>query len=151
MKISLRKANFSDIEFLWYLRNQPDVHKYFKEARVISWKEHIDWILPIILERKPRDLYVIQEKLLPVGQIRFDYEKEKKTLVSISILGEFIKKGTSTEALKKAISLLNKTKRSKILIAEVHKENISSQKFFEGLKFKFKEKNGKWLEYFLNL
>ncbi len=151
MKISLRKANFSDIEFLWYLRNQPDVYKYFRNGRVVSWKEHINWVLPIILGKQARDIYIIQQNSLPVGQIRFDYEKDKKAIVSISVLEEFRQKGISTKAFRKAISLLKKTKRRKALIAEVYKNNIASLKFFEGLNFKIKEKRKNLFKYILKI
>jgi len=78
MKISLRKATFSDIEFLWYLRNQPDVYQYSRGAQPIEWKEHINWIIPILLSQEEKDLFIIQCGLLPVGQIRFDYQKIKR-------------------------------------------------------------------------
>jgi len=56
-KISLRKANFSDIEFLWYLRNQPDIYRYSRANRTISWREHIDWIIPIILGKSNKGTF----------------------------------------------------------------------------------------------
>lgn len=150
MSISLRKANLSDIEFLWYLRNQPDVYKYFRQARKVSWQEHIKWILPIILEEEPRDIYLIRQGLLPVGQIRFDHEEEK-SLISIAILKQFRGKGIAVESFKKAVKMLPRGKKTKVLMAEIHRDNISSKKLFESLNFKPKTKKGKWLKYALIL
>ena len=147
-KISLRKATFSDIEFLWYLRNQPDVYKYFKEDRPISWKEHINWIIPIILGISPRDIFVIQKSDIPVGQIRFDY---KTSDVSVSILKEFRGKNIATKALTLTINEIKKQKKVKELIAEVYKKNLSSIKLFEKLGFKLKTKKGNWFKYILEL
>jgi len=151
VRISLKKADFLDIEFLWYLRNQPDVYKYSRKNRAASWKEHIDWILPIILGTAPKDLFVIKRGLLPIGQIRFDCLPNEKAEISISILKEFRRKGVGLKSCKKAINLLKKTKKVKIILAEVQKDNISSQKFFEKLKFKLKGEKVEWLEYILKL
>ena len=147
MKISLRKASFSDIEFLWYLRNQPDVYKYFRQARKTSWPEHIKWILPIILGKDNKNIYVIRESEVPIGQVRFDYLKSKKAEISISLLKEYRGKGLAAKALSLAIE---KEKGTKLFIAYVHKNNTGSIKFFEDLNFKFKDKKGKWLKYVLN-
>ena len=147
-KIFLVKAKFSDIEFLWYLRNQPDVYKYSTKGRRISWKEHTDWILPIILEVKPTAIFIIQKAKIPIGQIRFNH----KTLdISISILKEFRQKGSAIKALNLAIKKIKKQGKTKQLMARIHKENLPSVKLFEKLNFIFKERKGNWLKYTLNL
>ncbi|MFH1401645.1 MAG: GNAT family N-acetyltransferase [Parcubacteria group bacterium] len=145
--ISLRKINFYDIELLWHLRNQPDVYKYFRQNRRVSWEKHIKWIMPIILGMAKKDFFMIQHESLPIGQIRFDYQKNKEAKVSIAILKEFRGRGISRESFKKAVKLVKKEKKLKTIIAEVHKNNIPSQRFFEKLNFKLKEKKGNWLKY----
>ena len=149
--ISLKKADFSDIEFLWYLRNQPDVYKFSKEKRRITWPEHIYWIIPVILGNTEKELFIVRKGLLPVGQIRFDFNDKGKAVVSISLLKEFRSKGIGNESFEKAIKLLKKTKKPKIVLAEIHKDNIPSIKLFEKLNFQFKEKKGVWLKYILEL
>jgi len=146
--ISLRKVNFSDIEFLWYLRNQSDVYKHFRKARPVSWREHIDWITPIILGVSSRNVFIIQKSGIPVGQIRFDY---KTSDIGISILKEFRCGGIATKALALAIKKIKKQKGVKKIIAEINKDNLSSIKLFEKSGFKFKTKKGKWLKYILKL
>ena len=148
MKISLRKANFSDIEFLWYLRNQPDVYKYFRKSQSVFWKEHIEWIIPIILGISSRDVFIIQKSGIPIGQVRLDY---KTFDVSVSILKEFREKGVALKTLSLMIKEIRKQKKAKKLIAEIHKNNIPSQKLFEKLGFKFKTKEGSWLKYTIKL
>jgi RimJ/RimL family protein N-acetyltransferase len=162
-KILLRKAKFSDVEFLWYLRNRPDVYKYFRHNRPVSWQKHVNWLMPVILGLSPKDIFVIQENFLPIGQIRFDYDGGKKAKIGIAIIKEFRGKGVAIEAIKKELKLLKESKKVKIIIAEVHKNNISSQKLFEKLNFKLKNpevialrpygarKKGKWCKYILKL
>jgi len=147
-KIILRKAGFSDIEFLWYLRNQPDVYKYSRENRPVSWEKHIQWILPIILGVSNKEIFVIQSQKVPIGQIRFDYKNHKEAEISISILKEFQGRGFATKVLGLAIK---KQKKVKLLTAEIHKSNLPSMKLFEKLGFKFLSKRGNWLKYNLKI
>lgn len=147
MKIVLKKANFSDIEFLWYLRNQPETYKYSRQSRLVNWKEHISWIMPIILGLSNKELFIIKNFEIPIGQVKFDYGNYKKVEVSISILKEFWGKGFATKSLKLAVKQIKKQGKGQRLIAEVNKNNVLSQKLFEKLNFKLKEKKEKWLEY----
>jgi len=151
MKIFLRKANFSDIEFLWYLRNRPEVYKYSRQNWPVGWKEHINWILPFFLGWSSRELFVIENQRFPIGQLRFDYYNKKEAEISISILKEFHGKGFATRALNLAIKSIRKQKTIKILVAEINKKNFPSVKLFEKLNFKFKTEKGNWLKYALDL
>ena len=77
-KILLIKVNSSDIEFLWYLRNQPETYKYSRRNQTVTWKEHIEWILPIILKTSNSELFIIKNLETPIGQVRFDRMENKK-------------------------------------------------------------------------
>lgn len=150
LKIFSKKADFSDIEFLWFLRNQSDVYKYSRKNRAVSWKEHIEWVLPVILGIAPKDIFIIKNLRIPVGQIRFDYKGKNEANVSISVLKKFRGKGFAKKAFKKVIKKF-KTQKTKKLIAEIHKNNLNSIKFFEKLDFKFRIRKGNWLQYILKL
>jgi UDP-2,4-diacetamido-2,4,6-trideoxy-beta-L-altropyranose hydrolase len=151
MKICLKKAKFSDIEFLWYLRSQPDVYKYSRQNRPVGWQEHIGWIMPVILGMTEKNLFIIRQKLIPMGHVRLDYKQDNEAEISIAVLKEFRGKGVGLESFKEAVKLLKSEKKIKTITAEVHKDNAVSQKFFERLNFKLKEKKGSWLKYILNL
>lgn len=125
MTINLRKANEADIEFLFHLRNNPDVFKYFKTPKEVEWKEHVKWITPVLEGKTNKELYIIGDR---VGQIRFDDKKE----VSISISKDYQGKGFGSIALEKALEIYPH------LIAEIHKDNVASIRLFE--KFGFKQK-----------
>lgn len=147
-KISLREINFSDIEFLWYLRNQPDIYKRFRNSQPISWEKHIQWILPVILGLSNKEIFLIRIRKIPIGQIRFDYQTSD---ISISVLKEFQEKGIASKALNLAIKKIKEEKEVKKIIAEIDKDNLPSIKLFEKLGFSFKKRKGKWLKYFLEL
>ena len=81
----LQKANVSNTEFLWYLRNQPDVYKYSRQNRAVSWKEHLNWIFPILLGLNNKKLFLIKNFQMPIGQVKFDWEDQREAKVSISL------------------------------------------------------------------
>jgi len=137
MSISLKKADFSDIEFLWYLRNQPETYRYSYQSDKVNWEEHINWITPVILGLNNKELFIIKDKEIPVGQVRLD----DKVKISISILKEFQGKGFASQALGLAI------KDRQRLIADINKENTASIRLFEKLNFKLKEEKGEWFTY----
>lgn len=151
MKISLKKANFSDIEFLWYLRNQPNIYKYFRNPKKAEWSEHINWILPILLGVSPKYVFIITQSNIPIGQIRVDYENPEKSDISISILEKFRGKGIAVKALLLAIKEIKKSGKVKKLLAEIHETNFPSIKLFGKLNFKMEKRKGKWLRYILKL
>ena len=151
LKISLRKANFSDIEFLWYLRNQPDVYKHSFQNKPVDWEEHINWIIPNILGVGNKKIFIIEVFGLPVGQARIDYLDKKEAEVSISILKEFHGKGIASEALKKVIRFLRGGRKVNVVIAQMNKSNLPSVSLFEKLGFKFLSKRGNWLKYNLKI
>ena len=104
--------------------------------------------MPIILGIVEKDVFVIEKSGKLLGQIRIDYKTKD---ISISILEEFRGKGFAGEVLSLAIRKVRQSKKTKYLLAEIHKNNLSSIKLFEKLNFKFKTKNGNWLKYFLEL
>ena len=149
--ISLKKADFSDIEFFWCLRNQSYVYKYSRQKKLIKWSEHIDWIIPVILGLSKRDLFVIKNKTVSVGQVRFDYKSSTEAEISVSILKEFQEQGIAFISLDKAIKKIKKERKIKKIVAEINRNNLSSVKLFNKLGFKFEDKKRDWLKYSIKL
>ena len=146
--ISLRKAGFIDIEFLWYLRNQQDVYTYSRTSRPVLWEEHVSWILPILLGLQKRELFIIQDERIPVGQIRLDWREDKKEAeVSISLLKEFRGKGIASCALAMIVKEVSKGRKGIILIAEIRRDNVASIALFEKFHFLKHGESGDFLSY----
>jgi len=150
MKISLKKADFQDIEFLWYLRCQPEIYKHFRSPKPVVFEDHLKWIMPVLLGLTNKELFVVEYSKKPVGQVRFDYENEEAE-ISISVLNSFQGKGIGTGSLKLGIENMKKKKQVKTLLAEIHKDNPSSKRLFEKMGFKLKTKEDIWLNYTLGL
>ena len=143
-KINLTKARFEDIEFLWYLRNRPELFKFFGNPAKVSWEEHLNWIMPILLGFSEKEIFVIELEGRKVGQIRLDFgQGRKEAIVSISLCKEFHGKGIAAQALKMAF----KKEKGVRIIAEIHKDNLASLKLFEKMGFKQLEKKEFWLKF----
>jgi len=145
-EISLKKADSSDIKFLWYLRNRPETREYSFQTQEVAWPEHMNWIKPVLLGLTDKGLFMIKDNKTRIGQIRFDRLSDKEKRISISILKEFQGKGLATKSLKLAIK---EQKQGQRLIAEINKNNVASIGLFEKLNFKLKGNKGEWLKYYL--
>ena len=146
MRIKVRKVKKKDIEFLFELRNQPSTFQYSKNARPVGQQEHIDWITPILKGKTNKNLFVIEADRKRAGQVRLDIDEEK-AMVNISLMPEFQGKGIGSIALQMAINKIARKKKVKSFLAEVHQENIASQKLFEKLGFVFQNQEGIWKTY----
>ncbi|MGA2418079.1 MAG: GNAT family N-acetyltransferase [Candidatus Staskawiczbacteria bacterium] len=146
--ITLKRAEATDIEFLWYLRNRKETRKYSRNSKKIKWDEHINWILPILLGIDNKQIFIIKNVETPIGQVGFDYKENNEAEISVSILKEFWGK----DFARKAVALSIKTQKNiKHFIADIHKKNFSSLKLFKKMNFILKEKRGDWLRYRLIL
>jgi len=135
-EIKIRKAEKEDIGFLFQLRNNPEVYKYFKNPCPITYEEHINWITPILKdEKKDRLLYVILYNKERAGQTRLDIEKDS-TEISISIHPDYQGKGIGNKAVKLTIEEAKKMEIKK-LIAEIKKKNVGSLALFKKNNFNY--------------
>jgi len=149
-RISLTKAESSEIEFFWYLRNKPYVFRYSLSASSVSWEDHVNWIMPIILGVSNKKLFLIRYGKMPVGQIRLDIN-ENEAEISISVLSEFHGKGIAVASVNLMIKKIKNEQAIRMLEATVHKNNIASIGLFNKLRFKLDSKKGKWLKYKLDI
>jgi len=135
--VRIKKADKFDIRFLFNLRNQSDVYKYFKSPKKVEYEGHIKWIRSRINnQRQDIYLYVILCDNKKVGQVRFDLSEEmvKVAEISISVLSKYREKRIASSALKQGIEKIKKKGIEKI-IAEIHINNIPSLNFFKNFGF----------------
>jgi len=148
--ITLRKVNSSDSKFLWELRCQPEVFKYFRTPEPVEWESHVKWIGPVLEGKTNKELFVIEKEGERVGQIRFDYEEEQAE-VSISLKKEFWGQGIGSMSIELAIKQAQKNEKLATLLAEVHIHNLGSQRLFKKFGFELKEQKDQWLDYTLGV
>ena len=129
MNIQLRKIEQRDVTFLWYLRNRPEVYRYFKQAKPVLWEEHIEWVMPYALGLREGELFVIEMDDILVGQVRLDYE-ENEGVVSVSILRDFWGKGIASQAIERLCEISKNESRAFLIRAEIHEDNEASVGLF---------------------
>jgi len=144
MEIDLRKANMSDAEFLFELRNDPEAFKYYRNPKKIEWEGHVEWLKNVIEGKTNKELYVIEAEGERAGQIRFDHGNEGAE-IGISLSKYFRGKGLGSLSLEKGIGFMKG--KVKYLTAEIHKDNLASMKLFERFGFQFKEQKDNFKEY----
>ncbi len=148
MKIILKKADFTDMDFLFDLRNKDYVYKNSGTPKPVQWQEHMNWLEKVFSGEANKELFVIELNGERVGQVRFDIDSEnKQAVVNISLLKEFHGKGIAKEAIEQGVDKMTQEKEIKKFIAEIHQDNIASQKLFEKLGFVFQGQDDIWKTY----
>ena len=139
MDVGLRLAELKDKCLLYRWVNSKDsLGIKIKTDKKISFSNHEIWF-----EERLKDnntfIWIIEEnKNKPIGQIRFQYSKEKYFDIDIYIIDKFRKLGIASIVLKNAENISN----VKPLRATVKKNNYSSYLFFNrnGYRLIFEDK-----------
>jgi len=127
LDVGLRLAELKDKCLLYRWVNSKDsLGIKIKTEKKISFSNHEIWF-----EERLKDnntfIWIIEEnKNKPIGQIRFQYSKEKYFDIDIYIINKFRKLGIASIELKNAENISN----VKPLRATVRKNNYSSYLFF---------------------
>ncbi len=150
MDIKLRKIEQRDVTFFWYLRNRPEVYRYFMQARPVLWEEHVEWVMPYVLGLRDGELYAIEMDGTLVGQVRVDYE-DNEGVISISILSEFWGKGIASHAVESLCELVKSDGKVPVIRAEIHKDNEASVGLFVRSGFAETEAKGDQRQFLYNV
>jgi len=131
IKISYRNATIEDCRIYWYWANDAQVRNNAFNTKPITWEEHQIWFGSKIKDPKCV-LLLFESQYGPVGQIRLDGDKSKKT-ISYSVAAQYRGKGIGKKMISEVI--LGSPSFAKSFLAEVKKENCASLNIFEKLGF----------------
>ena len=132
----IRLAKKSDIWIIYNWVNQIDSikNKLITKTK-ISRPEHKGWY-ENSLKNKNRYIWIVEEKHIALGQIRFDIDEEQKLcFIDIYIDKKHRKNNFGQKALYKAIELVKSNSSLNYCVALVLKSNLTSLKFFYSLGF----------------
>jgi|SRR3990167_9687509 len=133
--IKIVVATKKDLELILAWRSHPDIYRYFRVQKgPLTWLEHISFWE----RRKNRiDFMVIykEKQWRKVGTINISQLDEASPAIGI-LVGELTlqKKGVGSKALQLGLRWMQK-KGFTQATAEIHKDNIASQRLFEKLGF----------------
>ena len=124
----LKKASASDSRVLWKWRNDPVTRANSNTRRIISWKEHSEWLKKVLKSNKFR-LYMIVDKNKKVGMVRFDIN-DNSANVSINMNPKYRNMGFGKAGLVKSVELFRKKNPGLRQIAIIKKRNKASKSIF---------------------
>ena len=129
-------------------RSNPDVYRFFKNPHQISMEEHIKWFKRAYLSNEDRIDWICIEKSTGkkigiFGLIR----REDETEVNYILDPKAQHKGYATEGVKRIILFAKEYWKSKVITAEIHKDNMRSIALVERLGFKQLSSSDDFLRY----
>lgn len=135
--VKIRHANLADEALLLKWANDSEARLQSFNQKPISSDEHAHWFARKLSDPDALILIGEDEKGLPVGQVRFDIDREQaEAYISISIDQSLRGLGLSTKLLKSALKYWHSKALNIKLIAEVRTSNSRSQRLFMQLQFK---------------
>jgi UDP-2,4-diacetamido-2,4,6-trideoxy-beta-L-altropyranose hydrolase len=147
-QLKLRKAEQSDCDLYFNWVNDTDERKNAISVEPICYEEHCAWFAQKVIS-KDTYLWVLEQNETPIGQIRFDVDRNlKRATISYFIDKHHRDKGFGFAIVKMGIEKLFFTETTHLsLYAIVRQSNISSTKIFEQLNFDKKRQDEIFLEY----
>ncbi len=132
--IHLREVTKEDVELIFKWANDKVVRENSFSTETISMDNHKMWFNKVLLREAIR-LFVMEANGTPVGQVRITIEGNVAEL-GYSIADEYRGKGYGRKIIELMIDKIHKgfPDIDKI-IGRVKKENIPSQRVFQGLGF----------------
>jgi len=126
--IGLRPVEEGDRELLWTWANLPDVRAVSFSFDPIPWEEHCDWFRSKLADTRCR-FFIVTSEDRPVGQVRFDLDGEN-AVISISLDPAARGKGFGSEAIRRAVRMMEREPAVRTIHALIKNDNQPSLRAF---------------------
>ena len=149
MKITQRTANLDDAAVLLAWHNNPSVREFSRHPGPVQNDEHLDW-LTARLERvqyEPFFLFTAAHEVIGVSRLDLMFESAGKYEISILVDPNQHGKGFGTKILNMTCGTFFKLIPDKTIVANVHQDNIFSQKLFIRAGFQLIRSVGNFLQF----
>lgn len=130
----VRPATAADAEIVFRWRNQPWVVALGASQRTVTAEEHHRWF-QATLERRERELYIIEVDGQPAGTIRYDFAAPAEAEISIYLMPESSGRGHGRAAFLGTAPHVFIERDVRAITARVLKGNERSLEFFRRLGF----------------
>ena len=135
MNVEFSSARLSDSEFVFHLRNAPEVRHFARNTEIIPREAHEVWFRQRILDSENHPFWVVRYRNVPIGYVRFDRDSRERFFISIAISESFRGRGLGTIVLSESISKIQGFFPSEKIAAVVHSENLVSIRIFRSAGF----------------
>ena len=137
--LSLRKPTTEDMEIYFSWANDPVVREQSYNSSVINLESHKQWF-ESVLNNEAYFMCICQNAGGEnVGQVRIQKNKNKESLIGMSIDSNHRGKGYAKEILTLATDLFLKSNHGFLINAYIKEGNLSSKFAFENAGFHFIE------------
>jgi len=135
----LRRADIKDMDLLFQWANDETTRQNAFNTKKISYEEHVNWFINK-MESNNCVIYIYCMDDKPIGQVRVDIENSRG-LISFNIDANHRSRGHGKRAIELLESIIkNESSNMKILVAQVKKSNLASQRIFKRLNYRTTEK-----------
>jgi len=139
-EVNLRPAQHSDLELMLAWRSDEEIYRHFRDQNEpLEWESHVSWFKSRDADRHD---WIIEYNGRRVGVVCVTPTNEVGIYIGEKSLWGH---GVATNALAKACANIETP-----LTAEIHEENIHSQKLFKTAGFTRNSHNGEWITYTLD-
>ena len=131
-------------------RSDPEVYKYFVSPHKISLEEHLNWFRNrYVYDTNRFDWIAFDNDNEPIGVFGAKRNDENSDAAEVSYIlsPKYYGKGYAGEAVEKVIGFCREYWNCRVVIAEIHKDNLNSIKFIERLGFSKESSNGDFVIY----
>ena len=132
-KLTLTRATEEDCRFLYDLRNEEDVRKNSFQTETFSYESHVAWYKEKLGDKQTQ-IYVLKQDGENIGQARVDLHGVDGE-ISYALCQKARGYGYAKWMLRCMEERLREQAFCRKMTAEVKRENIASQKIFEGLSY----------------
>jgi RimJ/RimL family protein N-acetyltransferase len=137
--LSLRKPTLEDMEIYFSWANDPVVREQSYNSSVIDFESHKQWF-ESVFNNEAYFMCICQNAGGEnVGQVRIQKNKNKESLIGVSIDSNHRGKGYAKEILTLATDLFLKSNHGFLINAYIKEGNLSSKFAFENAGFNFIE------------
>ncbi len=137
--LNLRRPTLEDMEIYFSWANDPVVRGQSYNSGVIDLESHKKWF-ESVLNNEAYFMYIFQNSEGEnVGQVRIQKNKNKESLIGISIDSNHRGKGYAKEMLTLATDIFLKSNHGFLINAYIKEGNLSSKFAFENAGFYFIE------------
>jgi len=134
-KLRLRPASSEDCHLLWQWSNDPVIRAASFNTKLITWEEHVEWFNSKLHDPVWYCYVVLNERGLPIGQIRAD-TMGNEAEISINISSGFRGQGYGSEAIRLASAWLFRDTSVNRIYANIKQGNIASIRAFRRASYK---------------
>jgi RimJ/RimL family protein N-acetyltransferase len=140
MLLEVRPAAASDARRLWKWSNDPETRMWSFTPRMIERDEHLAWLDGVLGDPAHGRLYIVLDKGVPVGQVRFDVQDEDAARpsvaeVSVSVAPESRGQGLAGPVICAASRRFLGEVGVQKLVARVMPDNARSLRAFQAADF----------------